>query len=84
MSALFKATDPGFYFGGHYIRIERGFITEAGTAEEFGFVAKDVASALGMRDAEKFTGMLSIDQKGTHTVETPGGDQTATDFLDKQ
>ena len=78
MSALFKATDPGFYFGGHYIRIVRAFTTKAGTAEEFGFVAKDVATALGMRDAEKFTRMQSIDQKGTHNVGTPGGDQSMT------
>ena len=78
MSALFKATDPGFYFGDHYIRIVRDFITEAGTAEEFGFIGKDVASALDMRDTEKFTRMLDDDQKGPHIVGTPGGDQSMT------
>ncbi len=78
MSALFKATDPGFYFADHYIRIVRDFITDAGTAEEFGFVAKDVATALGMREAEKFTRVLSIDQQGPHIVGTPGGEQSMT------
>ena len=78
MSALFKATDPGFYFGDHYIRIVRDFITEAGTAEEFGFVAGDLSKALDMRDASNLTRILAEDQKGTHIVRTPGGDQSMT------
>lgn len=78
MSALFKATDPGFYFGDHYIRIARDFTTRAGTAKDFGLVAKDVASALGMRDAEKFARMLAKDQLGTQIVGTNGGDQSMT------
>lgn len=78
MSALFKATDPGFYFGDHYIRIVRDFITEAGTSEDIGFIAKDVASALGIDATKDFTRILADDQKGGHIVPTPGGDQSMT------
>ena len=78
MSALFKATDPGFYFGDHYIRIVRDFITEAGTAEDIGFVASDLAKALDMREARDLTRILAEDQKGPHIVRTPGGDQSMT------
>lgn len=78
MSALFKATDPGFYFGDHYIRIVRAFTTEAGTAEQFGFIAKDVASALGTEVTKDFTRILEDDQKGKEIVPTPGGDQSMT------
>ena len=75
---MFKATDPGFYFGDHYIRIVRDFITEAGTAEDIGFVASDLAKALDMREARDLTRILAEDQKGPHIVRTPGGDQSMT------
>lgn len=39
------------------------------------FVAKDVAKALGYRDAEKMTRRLDDDEKGTRSVGTPGGEQ---------
>ena len=75
---MFKATDPGFHFGDHYIRIVRDFITEAGTSEDIGFIAKDVASALGIDATKDFTRILADDQKGGHIVPTPGGDQSMT------
>ena len=78
MNALFKATDPGFYFGDHYIRIVRDFTTDAGTAEDIGFIAKDVASALGIDATKDFTRILADDQKGGRIVPTPGGDQSMT------
>ncbi|MFE1601582.1 BRO-N domain-containing protein [Methylobacterium sp. ID0610] len=40
------------------------------------FVAADAAIILGHRDAEKLTRTLDEDEKGTHTVGTPGGEQT--------
>ena len=39
------------------------------------FVAADVATALGYRDAERATRLLTDTQKGTHNVCTPGGQQ---------
>ncbi|MAB25320.1 MAG: hypothetical protein CMK78_13390 [Pseudomonadales bacterium] len=39
------------------------------------FVAKDVAAALEYREADRFTRWLDSDEKGTHIVGTPGGDQ---------
>lgn len=42
------------------------------------FMASDVAGILGYRDAEKMTRMLDDDEKGTHIVGTPGGDQTVS------
>lgn len=40
------------------------------------FIATDAARELGHRDAEKLTRTLDDDEKGTHTVGTPGGQQT--------
>lgn len=42
------------------------------------FVAPDVARVLGYRDASNFTRRLDDDEKGTHQVSTPGGQQTVT------
>lgn len=39
------------------------------------FVAIDIASILGYRDAEKMTRMLDEDEKDTHTMSTLGGEQ---------
>lgn len=39
------------------------------------FVATDVAKLLGYRDAEKMSRNLDNDEKGTHNVGTPGGNQ---------
>ncbi|MBU2713632.1 phage antirepressor [Zooshikella harenae] len=39
------------------------------------FVATDVANALGYRDAFNMCRALDDDEKDTHTVSTPGGDQ---------
>jgi prophage antirepressor-like protein len=40
------------------------------------FVASDVARILGFRDAANAARMLDADEKGTHIVRTPGGEQT--------
>lgn len=40
------------------------------------FVAKDVASVLGYRDADKLVRNLDQDEKGTQIVGTPGGQQS--------
>lgn len=42
------------------------------------FVAHDVALALGYRDTNGLTRWLDDDEKGTHSVRTPGGDQQMT------
>lgn len=39
------------------------------------FVASDVAKILGYRDAANMTRRLEEDEKGTHPVSTPGGEQ---------
>lgn len=39
------------------------------------FVAADVAKALGYRDAANLTRRLDLDERGTHSVSTPSGDQ---------
>jgi prophage antirepressor-like protein len=39
------------------------------------FVASDIAKALDFRDAEKMTRILDDDERGTHIVGTPSGDQ---------
>ena len=39
------------------------------------FVASDCAKALGYRDAANMTRRLDDDEKGTHSVSTPGGTQ---------
>jgi prophage antirepressor-like protein len=68
----------GFWFGPHFIRLVRGFTTEAGTVEDIGFVATDLAKALDMQDARNATRGLDPDQKGRHKVTTPGGIQSMT------
>lgn len=42
------------------------------------FVATDVAAILGYRDAHNATRILDEDEKGTHLVSTPSGDQLAS------
>lgn len=37
------------------------------------FIANDVASILGFRDSSNMTRMLDSDEKGTHSMSTPGG-----------
>jgi hypothetical protein len=68
----------GFWFGPQFIRLVRGFTTEAGTVEDIGFVATDLAKALEHYDATRLTRLLDPDQKGLHRVETPGGLQSLT------
>jgi len=68
----------GFKFGPHFIRIVRDFITDAGTKEEIGFVATDLAKALDRGDGRQVTRALDPDQKGLHLVQTPGGIQSLT------
>ena len=66
----------GFWFGLHFIRLVRDFTTEAGTAEEIGFVAADLAKALERGDGGQVTRALDPDQKGLHLVQTLGGAQS--------
>jgi hypothetical protein len=66
----------GFWFGLHYIRLVRNFTTEAGTVEDIGFVATDLAKALERGDGGQLTRALDKDQKGLHLVQTPGGLQS--------
>lgn len=42
------------------------------------FVASDVASALGYREARDLTRNLDDDEKGPHILRTPGGEQTVS------
>lgn len=42
------------------------------------FVASDIAKALGYRDAANLTRRLDDDEKGTHSVSTPSGNQQMT------
>ncbi|MFD2792542.1 phage antirepressor KilAC domain-containing protein [Promicromonospora vindobonensis] len=42
------------------------------------FVASDVAKILGYRDAEKMTRRLPVEDRGTRSVGTPGGEQDMT------
>ena len=42
------------------------------------FVAADVCAVLEYRMASDMTRFLDDDEKGTHNVRTPGGDQEAT------
>lgn len=42
------------------------------------FIASDVAKALGYRGAETLTRILDDDEKGTHNMCTPGGNQQLT------
>lgn len=47
-------------------------------SDEPWFVAGDVARVLGYRMASDLTRMLDDDEKGTHILRTPGGEQTVT------
>ena len=42
------------------------------------FVALDVSALLGFRDANALTRSLDDDEKGTHNLRTPGGEQSVT------
>ncbi|MDV6376233.1 BRO-N domain-containing protein [Deinococcus arenicola] len=50
-------------------------IRATGRDGEFWFVASDVAKLLGYRDAANLVRRLDEDEKGTHSVSTPGGSQ---------
>ena len=53
-------------------------ITVLGTVDEPMFIASQVARALGYRDAANMTRRLDEDDRGTHSVSTPGGQQSVT------
>ncbi|MFL0172471.1 phage antirepressor [Mycobacterium sp. SMC-13] len=57
-----------FAFDGHVIR---AILVDG----EPWFVAGDIARALGYRDAHNMGRRLAADEKGTHSVSTPGGTQ---------
>lgn len=62
-----------FQFGTHPIRV-------VGT-DEYGypiFIARDVCDALKIRDAKSSLRALDNDEKGVHTMHTPGGPQVMT------
>ena len=56
----------------------RNFTTQAGTTEDIGFVATDLAKALDMRRTADISDRLDSDQKGRDLISTPGGKQTLT------
>ena len=68
----------GFWFGLHYIRLVRNFTTEAGTVEDIGFVATDLAKALEIANSSQMVGRLDPDQKGLCQTYTLGGAQSLT------
>lgn len=78
LSITLHAGAEGFWFGDHFIRLVRGFTTEDGTTEEFGFVAGDLARALEHTNSRMLTAPLDPDQKGVSQVYTPGGPQSMT------
>ena len=45
--------------------------------DEVLFVAADVARVLGYRDAHNMVRRLDDDERGTRSVSTPGGEQSA-------
>jgi prophage antirepressor-like protein len=65
----------GFYFDKTWIRIVRNCVNALGRPEEFGMIAADLAKALEQREANRVTRLLDPDQKGTHKVGTPQGEQ---------
>jgi hypothetical protein len=77
-ASLTAISEWGFWFGTHYIRLVRGFTTEAGTTEDIGFVATDLAKALEIQRTNDLTSRLDTDQKGTDQIRTPGGLQSLT------
>jgi hypothetical protein len=78
MDLAFRPEDDGFWFGPHFIRIVRNFTTEAGTTEDIGFVATDLAKALEIRRTADLADRLDPDQKGGGQISTLGGTQTLT------
>jgi len=56
---------------GTHVRVVNGGADDDGPW----FVATDLAKALGYRDATNLVRGLDSDEKGTHIVSTPGGDQ---------
>lgn len=56
-------------------RSMRIFFDEDGTFESFEIVAKDVCAVLGLERVDSALRGLDDDEKGTHTVSTPGGPQ---------
>ena len=70
--------DSGFQFEDHFIRLVRDFTTEAGTTEEIGFVATDLAKALEIGNSRMLTAKLDPDQKGVSQIDTLGGIQSLT------
>ena len=66
-----KTTPMNFSFEGINVRM----VLLAG---EPWWVARDLAQALEYRDAEKMTRLLDGDERGTHIVGTPSGDQHMT------
>lgn len=73
----FHDGQEGFWFGDHWIRIVRSFVTDADTTEEPGFVVTDLAKALEMQRPSDLTDRLKPDQKGRERISTPGGIQIA-------
>lgn len=71
-------SQSGFWFGLHYIRLVRNFTTEAGTVEDIGFVAADLAKALDVGRQQELSRRLDPDQKGVYPIHTPGGLQSLT------
>ena len=57
-----------FNFEGHQVRT---IIIDG----KIWFLAKDIARILDFRSANDMTRLLDADEKGTHIVRTPGGDQ---------
>lgn len=68
MASLPVSSDTAFQFEGRNVRL----VEQDG---ETWFVATDVARELGYRDAADLTRSLDVDEKGTHTLRTLGGDQ---------
>ena len=65
----------GFWFDEHWIRLVRNPVDALGRTKPVGFIAADLAKALEQRDANRVTRLLDPDQKGTHKVGTPSGEQ---------
>jgi prophage antirepressor-like protein len=76
MDLVFQLEDDGFSFGDHFIRLVRSFTTEAGTTEDIGFVATDLAKALEIQRTSNLTDRLDPDQKGAAQIGTLGGIQS--------
>lgn len=66
-----------FKIGGHWIRTVGRFVTEAGTEEPIGFIATDLARAMGHQSAGAITRRLEPDQRGGTRITTGNGLQFA-------